>query len=187
MEFTPDSGVVAAEWPLHSFTGAAAGIRTVRAEGPAGAQPSCFTLCETAMNGPANEVANVVESAVAGAVSTYTITLARPVTPNAVTAITYTDVDGMVSTMTIFAHPGNVNGDAMTSVADLTSLLNYLRGSNPSTNAPWGLFSADIDGSGAVTSADLASLIDLLNGGGPNQSWNNTPKPTTTGTCPPPP
>ena len=188
MEFTPEDGVVDAGQPADPFSGVAQGIRSITAVGPSGADDSCFTLCETASNGAANGVLNVIQSPNGDGSSTYTITLNRPITPGAVSAITYTDDDSVRSTATYTAHPGNVNGDLTASATDIGNLINRLNGVNPGINAPWGLFSADLDRNNAVSPRDLVRLVDILNGGGAiNPAWLNTAKPSTTLTCPPQP
>lgn len=110
----------------------------------------------------------------------YTITIERPITPGAVTTLTYTDASGTTTTGMFISHPGNVNGDDRTSVSDLLALINHLNG----VSLPrFGNYSADIDRSGQMRAADLVRLIDLFNGAGAFDPWLGSSRPMTTG-CP---
>ena len=56
---------------------------------------------------------------------------------------------------------GDVNCDGDVNIADVTTLIDYLLGSQPD---PFSLSAADVDGSGDVSIADVTSLIDNLLG-----------------------
>jgi len=181
----PPTGVVDARLSLDPISMMPIGIDRIRVQAPAGADDSCWTLCETSNTGTPNSIANVSEvPAVAGGQSVYTLELQRPITPRAVTTITYTNDNEQPSTGGFTAHSGNVNGDALASPGDINALVNFLNAVNPNVNAPWGLFSADIDHSTAVRSGDLVSLVDALNGAGLLDPTINTPKPNSSGICP---
>ena len=59
---------------------------------------------------------------------------------------------------------GDVNCDSRLSISDVTTLINYLLGSNPT---PFNLAAADVSGDGRISISDVTTLINiLLNGGG---------------------
>jgi len=174
----PLDGVVDAGYPHDP--GDAANLKTPsqwQVTAPAGADSiDCWTLCETSAAGAANAVASVVDN---GAGS-YTLVLDRPMTPNAVTTITY---QGNGTTGTYTSHPANVNGDSAAGAGDVLAIIDCLNGVDTATNCPWGNYSSDTDRSAATTAADVLAVIDMLNGAGAFTSWNNTPLPDATG-CP---
>ncbi len=133
----------------------------------------CFSLCES----PASLSANFVERVVSGesGSATWTVDLARPITPGAVTKIIYTSDGGVVSAGTFTSHPANVSGGAVADVGDVVALVQVLRG----TVVPeWGIYSVDCDRSGEVTPADMLCVIDLLTGGGTSDpGWDQTLRP----------
>ncbi len=178
----PPSGVVDARHSVDPATGTALGIRTILVEAPAGAQNSCFQLCETAPLGGANGIQGVVEAPIGGGMSTYTITLNRAITPLATTTITYRDDANTTFAGRFTAHAGNVNGDTTAGADDIQALIARLNGILPDINAPWGSYSSDVDHSGATTSADLAAAVDALNGAGLLNPTNGTVRPPTA--CP---
>ncbi len=175
--FMPDASLVDARRP-HDRDNAALtfGIDTIDLTAPANAEDGCFTLCETAVDGPANAVSLVAETAGA-----YTLTLARPITKGAVTTVTYTDAASTASTVEYVSHPGNVNDDGFANSSDVTDLVSALAGG---LTLPWGIFSEDIDRSGILSPLDLLELIDLLSGAEAYDVWNSTAKPVAAGTCP---
>jgi len=175
---TPPSGVVDARQP-HPVGSLMPrqGISTIVLTGPAGAPATCFELCETVVDGSPNSIMNVVE-APAG---TYTLTLARTITPNAVTTITYT---GTNTTGTFISHPGNVNADSTASPIDILRIIDCLNGVNQAMTCPFGFpWSRDIDQSGLFASADILRVIDLLNGADTFNPALNTTLPSSAG-CP---
>ncbi len=173
----PLDGTVDARWPHDLGDPALRGIDTIVVGGPLGADPECWTLCETLSKEVANEIASVVENA-----GTYTITLSRPITPDAVTTITYTDGMGVATTAEFISHAGNANGDGIANADDVIDLGEAFAGL---ISLPWGLFSADIDNSGAFTPLDILFIVDVFNGvldlSGPRI---DTPIPTADPTCP---
>ena len=132
------------------------GIQAVRVEGTPGAQADCFSLCETAVAGTANSITAVVE----GPPRRYTLELARSITANAKTTITYTDHHGQATRVRLVAHPGNVNADQFATSQDLAHLRGALAGTH---SLPFGLYSGDLDRSGKITVADLLAFIDIAN------------------------
>jgi hypothetical protein len=184
---SPPSGVVDAARPSDPNTAALQGIKTITATAPRAARTSCFSLCDTAFPVPANSIASVVEDPA----GTYTITLTRPITPGALTTITYTDIHLAKSSGRFTSHPSNVDGDPIASPADVQHLVDILNG----TGTPsWGVYSDDIDRSvqvtppvtTGVTPADILEVVDLLNGAGPYDPWNGTPNQSANTACPPP-
>ena len=55
--------------------------------------------------------------------------------------------------------PGDINGDGATSIGDVTTLVDYLLGTNPQ---PCNLDAADVNGDNAIDIEDVSSLIDLM-------------------------
>ena len=53
---------------------------------------------------------------------------------------------------------GDVNGDGMVDVADITALTNHFKGTTGNFNSE----AADVDGDGQVTSADIPALVNLV-------------------------
>jgi hypothetical protein len=174
--FVPPDGVVDARQPFSPITGTPLlGIDEIVAIGPPGADPSCFSFCETEAHGAPNGIVDINE--VAGV---YTIELVRPITPGAVTTLTYTNAAGADTTGEFISHPANANGDDMANGADVEDLAGALGGPG---SLPFGNFSRDIDHSNAFTPLDLLAGINLLNGSAMFEVWNNTPLPTSN-TCP---
>ena len=138
------------------------GYQTFEALGPAGGDElACWSLAETDAGGCGNAVTNVAHSG-----GTYTIMLGQPLQPGAVTEITYESDDGLLSTGTYTALPGDVNGDDETNLGDLSALITCL---NTNTCATW---QCDIDRLGSCAGADLERLVDLLNGAGEYLIWD---------------
>ncbi len=175
---SPLEGTVDAGRP-HQPNNASAplGIQTIVAEHTAGALPSCWSLCETAINGGANSIASVVESPA----GRYTITLARPITAGAKTAVKFTSDGGSVSQLHLTSHPANVNDDGFASLGDLTALVQALEGIFA---LPHGNYSGDLDRSGLVTPADLVEGADLLVGAMAYDPWNGTANQKDNPLCP---
>ncbi len=161
--------------PVNSLT-PRQGIQSITVTGPAGAEAACFAMCETAtVPGEPNSITNVSANG-----TTYTLTLARPITTNAVTRIAYTPNGGAPTIGTFTAHPGNVNGDTTAAPTDILAIIDCLNNVNQATNCPWGNFSRDVDQSGVFNPADVLRVIDLLNGADVFDVWNNTPRPSAT-------
>ncbi len=142
------------------------GIQELRVAAPAAAQVTCWTLCESSPGGGDNGIDDVLINGD----GTYTLVLQRPLTPGAVTEVSY---NGGSAGRFIF-HPGNTDGDSSASALDILSLVDFINGIGTS---PWGAYSEDIDHSGLVTPADLLALIDLLNGADTQDAWLNSKLP----------
>lgn len=151
------------------------GIDTIRVTAPTGANLlGCWSVCETASNGPANGIADITDNGG----GQFTIKLARPITPGAVTKITY---GGNGTFARYIAHPGNLNLDGFANVTDIDAFVKALNGEAP---LPAGLLSGDVNRSGAITGADVLDAVGLLIGEGDYTIWNNTAKPTPNVSCP---
>ncbi len=176
----PPDGVVDARQP-HSphAAGQPQGIDEVVVVAPLSAENlDCWILCETSDTGGGNAVVEVVDNGD----GTLTLVLDRPITPGAVTTITYAAANGPPTTGTFVSHPSNVNGDDEANTLDVSAIVEVLNGT---PGVPWGLYSADCNHSGAITPSDLLCVIDLLNGGDAfNPGWNGSSKPTADGVCP---
>lgn len=176
----PASGTVDARQPhpVNSTT-PRQGINSLTVTGPAGADASCWSVCETVADGAAIAISNV--SANGG---NYTITLSRPITAGAVTTVSYTPGSGTRTTGSFISHPGNVNGDSQSAPTDILRIIDCLNNVTPNITCPWGVYSQDIDRSGALNPADVLRVIDILNGADAFVVWNNTPLPPNAGVCP---
>ncbi|MBI4718068.1 MAG: hypothetical protein HY763_09710 [Planctomycetes bacterium] len=153
------------------------GIRTITVQAPPGAKRHCWSLCEVS---PDRNFTNYILSAHEDSSGVYTIQLYRPLTGGAVVALTYRDVNNVATTGTFTSHPGNVNGDGVVGVADITDMIDYLNGAK---TPPFGAYSADLNHSGAVNVQDLTAMINLHNGAWPGPRWFNTQRPERWG-CP---
>ncbi|UCE59548.1 MAG: hypothetical protein JSU63_19155 [Phycisphaerales bacterium] len=155
------------------------GIDTIMASGPVGAADLiCWELCETLVEGAANDIASVTE----GTPGNYTITLNRRITPGAVTKVTYLPVSGAVSVGTFISLPADSTADGVSNTADILGLIDCCL--NQVCTPAWGVYSCDIDNSAVVNTADILRLIDLLNGAGQFvQPWNLA-SPYDGGECP---
>ncbi len=171
----PPDGVVDAGYPLDPGTGEPLGIQTITLRAPHGAHEGCWRLCDT-NQASSNTIASVVED-----MGIYTITLEQPITPNAVTTITYTDALGDENTCSFTSHSGNVDGDDVADGRDLSILPQIFAGS---VAAPWGSFSTDLDRDGTFHPADIMAQIDMLLGVGLLEPAMDTPKPSAEGICP---
>jgi hypothetical protein len=172
----PPSGAVDARQPFDPITGAPLlGIDQVVAIGPPGADPSCFSLCETGVLGSPNEIIAVNE--VAGV---YTIEFDRPITPGKVTTVTYTNGVGNETTGEFISHPANANADGVADAQDVSDLVAALDGPG---SLPFGDLSMDIDHSGAFTALDVLAAVNLLNGSDMLDPWDGTALPVSN-TCP---
>jgi len=177
----PPDGVVYAGYPIDPTTQTPLGPREFEVLAPPGLSPGCLTLCETAQSGNPNAIQSVSPEVVSGAFQMYRISLERPITPGAVTTLTYTDNNLAEQTGIFTAHPANVDGDAVASPLDIMEMVDCcLNG----TCAPsWGAYSCDIDRSGGSYAPDLLALIDLLNGAGTLDPWNGTALPAIGAPC----
>jgi prepilin-type processing-associated H-X9-DG protein len=144
------------------------GIASVQLAAFAGADPSCWSLCETNVNTalhpayPQELAQNEIIATIETQPGQYNLQFKRPITPGETTMIMYTNDLGEVNSFRFTAHPGNVDANSTTHAADLLMLIDIL---NEVASAPWGLFSTDCDHSGITTPADILCVIDLLNSG----------------------
>lgn len=152
------------------------GISSFGVHAPAGADASCWRMCETSSFGSPNSISSVADNGN----GSYTIHLARPLTPGAATRISYTPMSGPSTTGTFYAHPANVNGDNIANPLDILRIIDCLNGIQPNVNCPHGIYSRDIDQSGVFNPADILRVIDLLNGADLFDVWNGTTLPTNT-------
>ena len=174
----PPNGVIDAGQP-HALNDPEAlqGIDAVMIEGPAGAGDACcWSLCETDFG---NHTTNAIAGIEDHGDGVFTIHLDRPITPGAVTTLTYRGSD---STGTFMAHPGNVDGDVATAPADILALIDCLNGV-PNT-CLWGPYSCDTDRDGTCAPADILRVIDLLGGAATFDAWNGSNRPVTSDICP---
>lgn len=133
------------------------GVDTFLVEAPS-ASVACWTLCETVVDGVANNIANIIDHMD----GTMTIELVRPISINAVTTLNYNNDLGTTLRGRFNSSPGNVNGDATVTQSDVSELMAILN--MPST--PFNAYRHDIDHSGTRNAGDILGLIDLLNGAG---------------------
>jgi hypothetical protein len=173
----PADGVVDARQP-HPVNDATTmqGIQTLEVQAPSGAGYGCWSLCQTADGGMGVNAIVAVED---HGDDTYSITLLRPITPGAVTTISY---DGVVAGRVV-AHPANVNGDSVSGPLDILAIIDCLNDVKPAANCPWVGYSVDVDHSGHPGPADILTVIDLLNGAGEFDPWSGTQLPSNDG-CP---
>ncbi len=173
----PPSGAVDARRPFPGNTpGTREGFRTFTVSGPAGASASsCWSMCERNQVGGPNSISSVVE----GPAGTYAVTLARPITMNSTTTITYTPGAGAPSVGVFVSHPANIDGNTGASPADILALIDHLNGVRI---PPLVLHQCDTDRSGACNPADILTEIDMLNGANGWPTQNGSPRSPLT--CP---
>jgi hypothetical protein len=161
-------------WP--SDAGELQGIDRIIVDAPGcTANVNCWTLSDTSTASPGNEITNVLINPD----RTVTIQLLRPITPGAVTTLTY---KGNGTSAQFTSHPGNVNGDGQSNAGDITAMIDILNGI---LDPRWGPYSADVDHSGRTGPADILRVIDLLTGGGAfAPGWNDSVRPINDGICP---
>jgi hypothetical protein len=168
----PQSGTVDARRPYAPDEGVVEGIGSpdeplTVVMSSAGAPSSCFGLCESSTDGqPPNDIA-AIEDAGDG---TYTITLARPITVNATTTLSFGDV----TIAHWISHPGNVDANNQAGPLDILAMIDILNGV---AEAQFGAYSSDVDRSGQTGPTDILGVIDLLNGAGQLPQQNGTPLP----------
>jgi len=122
-----------------------------------GISEDCWSVCES----PTNPTPNVIALVSEGPPRMYEIRLARPITPGAVTTLTYAPGHPHAATAKFYFHPGNVNGNDLTNTIDILDLVDYLNGIS---TMPWGKYSTDLDHSGLTLPADILTLIEMLGG-----------------------
>ncbi len=174
----PEDGSIDARQPRSVEDGSPQGTDRIEAVGPPGAEMGCWSLCETGIDGTANFVVSSPEIGP----GTYQIALDRHITPGALTKITYTSGDGVITTGTFTSLPADSNGDGLSDTADIATLIDCCL--DASCEVTPGARSCDINRSETVTSEDLLRQIDLLNGAGRfKMSWS-LESPSTDKVCP---
>jgi hypothetical protein len=176
----PPNGVVDARQPHPvNSTLPRQGIERLIVRAPRRADFRCWSVCETRESG--FPIAFVRVEEVDGL---YTLRLTRPMTPGAVTTVTYHD-SPVGQTGRFISHPANINGDGATAAFDILAIIDCLNNVNPAVACPWGFpYSRDVDHSGVFNSSDLLRTIDLINGAGAFATpWLGTTRPTGQG-CP---
>ena len=154
--------------------------------------PVCWKFCETDRRRWAK--ANSITSVVQGPPGTWTLTFARPITPDAATRVSYLG-NAQCSLGTITSHPGNVDSDFAATSDDVTSLVSALafwipRSPSPDEPPPpppppvltLPMYSADIDRSGVFGPLDILDEIDLLKGAASYEPHLDTIRPSV-GAC----
>ncbi len=136
----------------------------------------CWSLCETSSEGVPNDITAVVDNLD----GTFTVSLVRPITPGAVTRVTYTSDNDSTQETSLVSHPANVTANSAATPQDITQMINFCF--NGVGVPPFGLYSCDLNHSALTTPQDITTLINLLNGAGSYSSWNSTPLPA--GPCP---
>ncbi len=171
----PPDGVVDARQP-HAVNNPSElqGIDAIRVLHTTGSHDGCWSLCESDTTAAPNAIAGVTRHTDC----TSTIRLDRPMTPGAVTTISYNQG---TDTARFTSHPGNVDGDATAAPADLLAMIDYLNGAR---SLPWGVYSCDLDRDGECQPPDILRLIDLMNGAGGFAPWLYTPLPVDDSPCP---
>ena len=153
--------------------------------------PVCWKFCETAEAlGEANSITDVVQ----GPPGTWTLTFARPITPDAATRVSYLG-NAPCSLGTITSHPGNVDSDFAATSDDVVALVSALafwipRSPSPDEPPPpppppvltLPMYSADIDRSGVFGPLDILDEIDLLKGAASYEPHLDTIRPSV-GAC----
>jgi hypothetical protein len=191
--FEPLNGTVDAGIPTAPDNAAELeGIQTIKVMAPVSleAPEACFAIdCETEpFGGDPNAILDVVEEP--GQPGTYTIALARPISPYAVTRIRYLgSAPGPTTRAPYTGHPCNVDGDfGVVADTDVGLLVDVLEGlaADPPFNVfvQWGDYGTDVDRSSDTTALDLVMLMDLFNGAGAFESCDNTLRPSAA-SCPP--
>lgn len=143
--------------------------------GVSGLSMSCFSLCETVEDASAGP--NFIVDLADHDDGTYTITLARPITMNAVTTLSLPDGSFVLYT----SHPANVDANSVAGATDVLALVDILN----NTIAPvHGTYSTDIDHSGVTSAPDVLRVIDLLNGAAGFPLQILSPLPDGGGVCP---
>ncbi len=116
----PPDGIIDAcqPHPLDAV-GPPQGISVITVQGPPGARKKCFSLCETRVDGTANDIQSVDE----WDPMTYTITPERPLAAGAVTEITYTDESRATSSGVYTSLPGDSDASGRSQDADIPALV----------------------------------------------------------------
>lgn len=176
-----DDNVVVAGIPYGSLGSSLQGPKKFLVDVPFGSTISNWSLCESEVymqNGQSDP--NIITGFYVSETfpDKYILELARPITPGAVTALTFTWMVGPVPqeavTKWFYYHPGNVSGDSQSNPLDILREIDILNGV---ISAKHGLYSTDADYSGVANPADILRVIDALNGASENDAWNGTSLP----------
>ncbi len=94
---------------------------------------------------------------------------------HAIEAVAWTDVlhEDSGTSVRLGALPADVDGSATSNAADVTALVDSLRGAGP----PRPIWSTDLDRSTRTTGADVLEAVDLLNGEGEFSPYNGVSLP----------
>ena len=176
----PAAGTVDARQPnAPKNPSAQLGIDTIKVQGTPGTEVlGCWSLREIDDGGSPNAITGIDDHGD----GTFTLHLARPITPGSITTVSATLDDGSVVSAQYTSHPGNVNGDISADENDVLLLLDSLSGT---VSPPLDQFNSDIDHSGQSSPADILRLIDLLNGADGYNSWLGTTRPDCGMCCSP--
>ena len=155
------------------------GIKELQVTAPLGAAEAnwrdCWSLCETAPEGPANDISSIVDNGGGD----FTITLDRAISTGEVTTITYWADDGGHTTLVLNSLPADVSGDDTSAPSDILYLIDCLNGVR-TCEMP----QCDVDRSGVCGPPDILRVIDLLNGAGEFDAWLNRTLPACGDCCP---
>jgi hypothetical protein len=157
------------------------GLQEFHVMAPPGVPPGCFVLdCDT---NPFGDEMNTIESVEEGPAGMYTITLARPLSPNSVTQLRYIgNAQGNPATRGRYtANHGNVDGDVGVTTDDANALIGVLDGN---LSVTWGPYGSDLDRSGATTPLDLLEWTCMMIGCQAYEPNLDTFRPSAV-TCPP--
>lgn len=145
---------------------------------PVGADPICWSLCETQVEGSPNDVDTVTDNGD----DTYTITLLRAITPGAFTEITYTDDFGVAHTGSFLSLPGDADESEFVERADITAMADCCL---DAACSPISKYICDINHSTAATAEDLVRIVDELNSAGDFATAWEGQGPDLSLSCPP--
>jgi len=156
------------------------GIKELQVLAPLGAAEAnwsdCWSLCETAPEGPANDISSIVDDGGGN----YTITLDRAISTGEVTTITYLADGGTHTTLVLSSLPADVSGDGTSAPSDILWLIDCLNGVGTCE-----ILQCDADRSALCGPPDILRVIDLLNGAGEFDPWLNKTLPACGVCCPP--
>ncbi|MCH7995067.1 MAG: hypothetical protein IIB57_11585, partial [Planctomycetes bacterium] len=171
----PPTGVVDARQP-HSRTNPAEkrGIWLVTVAADVDAlDETRWSICETQTDGDPLRIRKIDDNGN----GTYRLILSRKITAGGTTTLTFSS-DGRTSTGVFKSHPGNVNGDAIVSVADILSFIDCC--TNRICTPAWGQYSCDINhasGFQGMEPEDLRTLFAILTGNQSFDSWMASARP----------
>lgn len=174
----PPDGVVDARQPyLPGDPSTRQGITEITVtDGPTNADRACcWSLCELPHAGPDNEIVAVVSNGG----GSYTVELARPLTPGMATTITYLGSD---TTGTFVAHPGDVDGSGSVGPGDFITMIDCIHDLNA---CPFGTMSCDMDRDETCGPSDVLRLIEIMTGANSFEPWLGTSRTPAAPECQP--